>query len=87
MTRCRHCCPDWDFLLIDEHDPEFEACLCFKALCCASCGSVGHYSRREIDAATAVCWVCKRPHFPRIVAAARAVWRAIRARIRGRPMS
>lgn len=23
-----HLCPDWDFLLIDSGDPEFEACCC-----------------------------------------------------------
>jgi hypothetical protein len=25
-----HWCPDWDFLLVDRHDAEFEACHCFK---------------------------------------------------------
>lgn len=23
-----HLCPDWDFLLIDDSDPEFETCTC-----------------------------------------------------------
>ena len=26
-----HWCPDWDFLLIDKGDSEFECCTCFKA--------------------------------------------------------
>jgi hypothetical protein len=77
MTRCRHSCPDWDFLLIDEHDPEFSACLCFKALCCASCGSVGHYTQREIESAWARCWLCRRPHVSRLAAIIRAAWRSI----------
>lgn len=25
-----HFCPDWDDLVIDKNDPEFECCLCFK---------------------------------------------------------
>jgi len=27
---CRHYCPDWDFIAIDETMPEFEHCLCWK---------------------------------------------------------
>lgn len=26
-----HECPDWDFLIICERDPEFESCTCDKA--------------------------------------------------------
>lgn len=29
MSSKRHYCPDWDYMLIDEGDPEFESCLCF----------------------------------------------------------
>lgn len=25
----KHECPEWDFLEIDENDPEFEFCHCF----------------------------------------------------------
>lgn len=25
-----HFCPEWDYLLIDKNDPEYEACLCVK---------------------------------------------------------
>jgi hypothetical protein len=77
LPRCLHYCADWDLLMINENDPEFEACTCFHAIRCRRCGSVGHYNRREIDTATARCWVCKRPHVSRIAATARAVWRAI----------
>lgn len=24
----RHACPDWDYLVIDDSDPEYEMCLC-----------------------------------------------------------
>lgn len=24
----KHCCPEWDYLEIDETMPEWEACLC-----------------------------------------------------------
>ena len=27
----RHFCPDWDFMAIDEHCREFDACTCDKA--------------------------------------------------------
>jgi hypothetical protein len=26
----KHSCPDWDYMVIDEDSPEFDACLCFK---------------------------------------------------------
>jgi hypothetical protein len=25
-----HFCPDWDFMLIHQHQPEYDACLCNK---------------------------------------------------------
>ena len=28
MNKFRHYCPDWDFMLIDRHDPEFTSCTC-----------------------------------------------------------
>jgi hypothetical protein len=28
MPNYRHFCKEWDFLEIDENDPEFEACIC-----------------------------------------------------------
>ena len=28
MNRFKHYCPDWDFMLIDRHDPEFTSCTC-----------------------------------------------------------
>lgn len=28
MPNYRHRCPEWDFLEIDENDPEIDACLC-----------------------------------------------------------
>lgn len=24
----KHFCPDWDYMAIDEHSPEFESCTC-----------------------------------------------------------
>ena len=28
MNKFKHYCPDWDFMLIDRHDSEFECCTC-----------------------------------------------------------
>ena len=28
MNKFKHHCPDWDFMLIDRHDSEFECCTC-----------------------------------------------------------
>ena len=28
MNKFKHYCPDWDFMLIDRHDPEFNSCTC-----------------------------------------------------------
>ena len=28
MIKFKHHCPDWDFMLIDRHDPEFNSCTC-----------------------------------------------------------
>ena len=28
MTKFKHYCPDWDFMLIDRHDSEFNSCTC-----------------------------------------------------------
>jgi len=30
LTNKKHKCPEWDFLEIDKHSPEFGSCLCFK---------------------------------------------------------
>ena len=30
QTKCKHSCPDWDYMVIDEDSPEFDACLCYK---------------------------------------------------------
>jgi hypothetical protein len=30
MNERLHFCPDWDGLLIDDSDPEFEHCRCFS---------------------------------------------------------
>jgi len=27
-NKFKHACPDWDFMLIDRHDPEFTSCSC-----------------------------------------------------------
>jgi len=29
MPKCHHACPDWDYLVISENDPEFECCACY----------------------------------------------------------
>jgi hypothetical protein len=29
MLKRKHSCPEWDYMVIDEDSPEFEACLCF----------------------------------------------------------
>lgn len=29
-SKFKHLCPEWDFMEIDEKDPEFDACLCFR---------------------------------------------------------
>lgn len=26
----KHYCPDWDFMLIEDGDPEFECCTCYN---------------------------------------------------------
>lgn len=26
----KHYCPEWDYMAIDEHDREFDACLCYR---------------------------------------------------------
>ena len=28
MNKFKHYCPDWDFMLIDSHNSEFECCTC-----------------------------------------------------------
>jgi hypothetical protein len=28
MNKFKHHCPDWDFMQIDRHDPEFNCCTC-----------------------------------------------------------
>lgn len=28
MNKFKHYCPDWDFMLIDRHDSEFNSCTC-----------------------------------------------------------
>lgn len=28
MPNFRHACAEWDFLVIDQDDPEFECCIC-----------------------------------------------------------
>jgi len=28
MNKFKHYCPDWDFMQIDRHDPEFNSCTC-----------------------------------------------------------
>ncbi len=30
INKQKHYCPDWDFMEIDNTNPEFECCLCFK---------------------------------------------------------
>ena len=30
MNKFKHACPEWDGLVIDKGDPEFDACLCFR---------------------------------------------------------
>jgi hypothetical protein len=29
MLKRKHSCPEWDYMVIDEDSPEFEACLCY----------------------------------------------------------
>lgn len=30
VTKRKHSCPDWDYMIIDEDSPEFASCLCYK---------------------------------------------------------
>lgn len=30
QEKLRHACPEFDGLVIDKNDPEFETCICFK---------------------------------------------------------
>ena len=30
----KHSCPEWDYMVIDEDSPEFEACLCYEGIDC-----------------------------------------------------
>lgn len=29
MLKRKHSCPEWDYMVIDEDSPEFEACVCY----------------------------------------------------------
>lgn len=34
INKRKHSCPDWDYMVIDEDSPEYEACLCFPEIEC-----------------------------------------------------
>ena len=34
MLKRKHSCPEWDYMVIDEDSPEFEACLCYEGIDC-----------------------------------------------------
>ena len=42
----KHSCPDWDYMVIDEDSPEFEACLCYPEIDCTDEQLIAEVRRR-----------------------------------------
>ena len=42
----KHSCPEWDYMVIDEDSPEFEACLCYEGIDCTDEQLIAEVRRR-----------------------------------------
>ena len=60
MLKRKHSCPDWDYMVIDEDSPEFEACLCYEGIDCTDEQLIEEVRRRGFvirDAQVGAKWV------------------------------